>query len=416
MKRRFVMVLIVIGAILLGAAIYGGWRVHRSLAEIKRLNAIADALPSPEELRGPEIPPEQNAAEVYRQAWQALQLSEADETATSKSSSPGTLAPVIDKNRQALRLVAQAAAMDKCRFEPTSFTAGMPDWEHLKHMRRLTRLVLAAARLETVRGNAEAALAHVREAVRIADHLFQSSESLICYLSAVAVTSMSGNALEEVLCDADVSAERSAALREALRELEPVDTYVRSLRFEELLGLRQLEAMGRAGGRGGRGNSVMRLFVGTNRARYVEMMNDLIENADRPYRETADEPASPESVHNPFVALAEILGPVFARANKKRDHAVADIELSAMALDLKAHKHAHGVYPEGLEALPRGGDSDYAVDPFSGERLRYRRDGDGFVLWSLGPDLDDDGGVSRHQVSRAQRGDEDYDLVFTCTR
>ncbi|MGC9320486.1 MAG: hypothetical protein ACP5KN_20800, partial [Armatimonadota bacterium] len=135
-----------------------------------------------------------------------------------------------------------------------------------------------------------------------------------------------------------------------------------------------------------------------------------------PYRETAHEPAAPDGGRNPFVALAEMLGPVFAEANKKRDQAVAEVEMSVVALDLKAHKHAHRVYPQGLDKLPRGDDPDYAVDPFSGERLRYRRDGDGFVLWSLGPDLDDDGGVSRQQVSRAQRGDEDYDLVFTCTR
>ncbi|MGC9318400.1 MAG: hypothetical protein ACP5KN_10270, partial [Armatimonadota bacterium] len=113
MSRRLLVIFIVIGAVVLAALVYGGWRVHRSLSEIKRLNAVADALPSPEELRGAEIPPEANAAEVYRQAWQALQLSEADETATSKSSSPETLAPIMDQNLQALHLVAQAAAMHK---------------------------------------------------------------------------------------------------------------------------------------------------------------------------------------------------------------------------------------------------------------------------------------------------------------
>jgi hypothetical protein len=41
--------------------------------------------------------------------------------------------------------------------------------------------------------------------------------------------------------------------------------------------------------------------------------------------------------------------------------------------------------PSYLETVP--------VDPFDGQPLRYRTQGAGYVLYSIGPDLKDDGGT-----------------------
>ena len=53
-----------------------------------------------------------------------------------------------------------------------------------------------------------------------------------------------------------------------------------------------------------------------------------------------------------------------------------------------------------LEELVAGGFlSELPVDPFSGNPLIYRADGDDFILYSVGTDLKDDGGVVATKAS-----------------
>jgi hypothetical protein len=55
------------------------------------------------------------------------------------------------------------------------------------------------------------------------------------------------------------------------------------------------------------------------------------------------------------------------------------------------HKQAHGVFPEDLSTL---GLQDLD-DPFSGRPLLYRSEGAGFIIYSVGFDQKDDGGISQ---------------------
>jgi hypothetical protein len=70
-------------------------------------------------------------------------------------------------------------------------------------------------------------------------------------------------------------------------------------------------------------------------------------------------------------------------------------------LGLKAvgHKQKHGIFPPDLQAL---GAQDL-VDPFTGKPLVYRPEPDGFLLYSVGPDLTDDGGLGYD--SKERKGD-----------
>lgn len=55
-------------------------------------------------------------------------------------------------------------------------------------------------------------------------------------------------------------------------------------------------------------------------------------------------------------------------------------------------------------------------DPFSGQPLRYRAEGNGFVLYSLGEDQKDNGGIPKPQIRRdpdpRKKGDPEYDQVW----
>jgi hypothetical protein len=67
---------------------------------------------------------------------------------------------------------------------------------------------------------------------------------------------------------------------------------------------------------------------------------------------------------------------------------------TAWAVALRRQKLATGAYPDRLagvrpEFAPPAAD---ATDPFSGQSLVYRRKGEGFVVYSVGPDVVDEGG------------------------
>jgi hypothetical protein len=67
--------------------------------------------------------------------------------------------------------------------------------------------------------------------------------------------------------------------------------------------------------------------------------------------------------------------------------------LGETAIALRLYRKEHGRYPENLSALVPRYLPSVPADPFDGKPLRYRREGTGFRLWSIGPDRKDDGGV-----------------------
>jgi hypothetical protein len=85
---------------------------------------------------------------------------------------------------------------------------------------------------------------------------------------------------------------------------------------------------------------------------------------------------------------------------------IAHVQLARLAIRLKGWKATKGGYPKGLEEL--GLAPEYITDPFSGEGLIYRTRGDGFIIYSVGVNQEDDGGICT--------GDKDKDIVWESRR
>ena len=98
--------------------------------------------------------------------------------------------------------------------------------------------------------------------------------------------------------------------------------------------------------------------------------------------------------HSPFLWLVEIsttnldkLGPGFAR-NANR------ISMAGVVCALERYKAERGEYPERLEVLVPKFAAALPTDLYTGQPFRYHRTADGqFLLYSVGPDEKDDGGV-----------------------
>jgi hypothetical protein len=90
--------------------------------------------------------------------------------------------------------------------------------------------------------------------------------------------------------------------------------------------------------------------------------------------------------------FACILMPPAKRLLEAEDRCRARSDLALLSLGLRAYKTDHDEYPEQLGKLvPKYFDA-VPKDPFTGKALEYRRDGKGYLLYSLGANGTDDDG------------------------
>jgi hypothetical protein len=89
--------------------------------------------------------------------------------------------------------------------------------------------------------------------------------------------------------------------------------------------------------------------------------------------------------------LVALLLPAINAVTRAEDRSATETKLAEVALDLAAYRADHGKYPEQLAELKPKYRAEIK-DPFSDSELRYRRDGEGFLLYSVGPNGKDDGG------------------------
>ena len=108
-----------------------------------------------------------------------------------------------------------------------------------------------------------------------------------------------------------------------------------------------------------------------------------------------------EQLGNVFVSL---LLPALSAAMEAEGRAMALGRMNEVTFALAAYRAAHGTYPATLADLEQEQKTPLPGDPFSGEAFRYRREDEGFVVYSVGPNLrDDDGKV--YYLDRDENGE-----------
>lgn len=99
---------------------------------------------------------------------------------------------------------------------------------------------------------------------------------------------------------------------------------------------------------------------------------------------------------------------ICARGDVVYAYQQANLALIQTTIALRQYYAAHGQYPSKLTDLKPAHMKSVPVDPFGkGKLIRYRvkNAGKGFCLYSLGPNLRDDGGVPGKWNGKATRGD-----------
>jgi len=109
-----------------------------------------------------------------------------------------------------------------------------------------------------------------------------------------------------------------------------------------------------------------------------------------------------------------ILTPAIERVHHLGYRAQLDSHATVAGVAIICYQQAKGQYPESLnELVDCGYLKQVPVDPWSNKPLVYRRSQDSFLLYSVGRNFTDDGGVpGRDKNGRVRLLADDGDAVF----
>ncbi|MBN2312616.1 MAG: hypothetical protein JXM79_01725 [Sedimentisphaerales bacterium] len=94
---------------------------------------------------------------------------------------------------------------------------------------------------------------------------------------------------------------------------------------------------------------------------------------------------------------------------------IARLRTARVGLAVQRYRLANGTLPDTLSQLVPEYLDSIPKDPFDSNELRYKKREIGFVIYSIGEDLSDDGGTERPQKRRGQT-DPNWDVTFIVER
>ena len=98
--------------------------------------------------------------------------------------------------------------------------------------------------------------------------------------------------------------------------------------------------------------------------------------------------------------LMRLLGGPLEQYRNGEMLAESSLELTRIGFALTAYHREHGAYPQTLAELAPGILAESTLDPCSGKEFVYRTTARGFVLYSVGTNLTDDGGTGHEDRPR----------------
>jgi len=466
MKKRTVRILTAMGVFIVALAAVYAVAVARSTATLRRAYATlqADGRPMQRtEVIPPIVPDTENAALLYQSATSMLKAEPAGQSLESRPGESvqemiarekyrdlmgylshrsaefldGKATP--EKRRELEELMSRKAVdyalfavetgtqRPACRFQ-RDYDAGidllLPG---LIDMKGLARILAAKARLEAEAGSMDRAWQLAAIEAKLADAL-RSEPALVSQLVRMAVISLSCSTVRNLCETALPNKEQQDDLEMILRTFEDVAPLVRAMDGERLLfgewlftrpGRELPQALQDLGLQGNqmpampafiRWLAIRRLafkpaFL-ADHANYLRIMHENARSLERPY--------SSETVEENYgrFSLTAMLAPASSRIQSIHCRMTADVRITRAGLALLRYQAAHGDFPSTLDAL----NMDGLTDPFTQAPLHYHAEGEGFLLYSVGEDLKDNGGTPRQERRdpdpRKRRHAEEYDIFW----
>lgn len=419
---KAILVLLVIGVVANGIASFVlGRRLAAKIEAIKAeggIIALAD-------FGKPKVPDSENAAVVYDKAFKLISTDQARKDLRVlddflRSAERASRPELWDQARSATRkysavipIVEEAVKRPRCQY-PVNWEAGpglvLP---HLAKVRQLVRILDSDAILQARDGNMDEAVRSLQLSYAVGESL-KDEAHLISQLVRISANTMISRALLEVVETGKIGEAQARRLYDALGERDFGAGFAKSMQCERAMGIwifnsvrwRRLDfARMFVAGPDPRGISQVRwaLFAVVrflwrpisyaDEILYLDAMNRIVAHASRPFR-TPHPPRLRAQLDPDFpryAIISQMMFPVFSGAKAKCYEAQARTAGDRIMLALITYKGRYGAYPASLSDLRAKLGWKIEEDAFSGKDFIYRPKGAGFLLYSVGQNLKDDG-------------------------
>ena len=393
-------------AVLLGLAGRSLHRTYQALEADGRPMRLAEIVP-------PAIPDADNAALIYQAVVLLLRAEPAGEKDLFTQLSD-LAAKVLDDPsdaeataafRELFRTEIAVAAMEMvergtlksgCRHELDYSQGAAMLLPHLAHLRGLSRILCATARMQAAEGDHAGAWRTVITALRFSDAV-KEEPLLVSQFVRLAQFKMAIAALQAVATRAVPSDTQAAEMANLLKSFEDHGPLVASLDGERLmlgewafgLGSDARQALEIPSWRATLATFV-RPLLRWDHAAYLGVMHAYTKNAAEPF--SASDAKLGDALISTvprYYVLTRMLAPALGQVKVKFVAATAESRVTQAGLAVLHHREKHGAYPETLAEVKM----QSLTDPFSQRPLIYQPGPRGFTLYGIGEDLTDEGGT-----------------------
>lgn len=272
--------------------------------------------------------------------------------------------------------------------------------------------VLARCQAGDIDGAMDSCLAGLHAGASIGDE-----PTTISMLTRIACQAVAADMVEHALAQGEPSPALLAELQKRIEAEEAAPLLLIAARGERALNTRFFEALrtgklgvggvggvsGFAPGSVGPGNLIDWMvllpgFVSSQQSGGLAFMNRLVETAKLPPEQWAAPFAAIRAETLNLPVLARMLAPAMDKVAEacRRNHAV--LRCTIVALAVERFRKETGRWPERIDDLVSAGYlKTVPTDPFDGQPLRLKRTEDGWIVYSVGVDNQDNGGTLRRQ-------------------
>lgn len=400
-RRGLLIFLLLIAALHTSINIYASVLVNRELAAVRQKGE-----PLTLSEMAPDVLQAQNAAPLYRQAYQARNFKDKEENEIVRFAEPSahfeTRRPLIlARNAQVFSMLRQAAARPACKFEGSwTQTIASDSLGFYSEMRTLARLMRAEAAQEARDGKNVEALRDVGVIYQMADHM-KNEPTLIGFFVARAADGIASLALADVL---EIRSLPAAQLQEFENNLPHTDweaSFRHTLTGERAFMLPAFEASRRYGMVAEpkplslleRGITWLPMpWMKLNELYYLRAWRKYLAELP-PLQMPLLSPLSSNYLLREVPKYATIV-PItfFVGGGNQRDTAEVARRQRQNAFAISAFRAVHGTYPRDLTQAATAWNAPLLPDPYNGKPFGYRSDGQTFTMYSVGPNRIDDNG------------------------
>jgi hypothetical protein len=311
-------------------------------------------------------------------------------------------------NQQALELLHKGAAIEHSRYPidlSKGFEALMPD---LSNIRTGAFLLKLGAILYAENAEPQSAARSITSTFGLARSLSEEP-ILVSQLVRVACQALAVSTLEHAINRTEFTDEQLVDLGDTLANARDTSAMTRAFVGERCAGVSILKSpsaqiLQLVNG----GSSLLRIlpislykFAGLadmDVAIYLDLMNDYIEAMQLPpeqRREAAGAVNARFEKTSRIHILLHIIMPALSRVTTLDLRNIAQLRTARVGLAIERYRLATGKLPDTLaELVPTYLDA-VPKDPFDGKELRYKKLEPGFVVYSIGVDGSDDGGIEK---------------------